>query len=181
MRNTKAAIRYAKALIELANEQGAVNACFEDMELVRKTVLDNRELGLLLKSPIVNSDKKEAILKSIFEGKVSGLTSQFMLLITRKGREGLLGEIADAYVQMVKETKNIQSASVITATPLTDDLRSELLSLVKGWSKGEVELTETVDPEILGGFVLKVNDRMVDASVSTKFRQLRRTFAERTH
>lgn len=181
MRNSQAAIRYAKALIDLANEQGQIDAIYKDMEFVRDTVSANRDLGQLLNSPIVNVDKKVTILNSIFQDNVSSLSTQFMQVITRKGRESLLGEIADAYVEMVKKRKNIQSAVVTTATPLTEELRAELLELVKSWNNGEVDLTEKVDPEILGGFVLTVNDRMVDASVSSKFRQLRRTFAERTH
>lgn len=177
MRNSQAAIRYAKALIGLANEQGQMDAIYQDMEMVRDTVSANQDLGLLLNSPIVNKDKKVLILNSIFQERVSGLTAQFIQLITHKGRESLLGEIADAYVGLVKMQKNIQSAMVTTAIPLTDDLRTELLELVKSWNNGQVNLTEKVDPEILGGFVLTVNDRMLDASVSSKFRQLRRTFA----
>jgi F-type H+-transporting ATPase subunit delta len=100
-------------------------------------------------------------------------------IITSKGRESLLHEVAGQYLRQIRVKKGIMTASVVTATPLDDASRTEIHRLVKKLNEQrEIVITETVDPEIIGGFVLKVEDKMVDASVLSHFRKLRMEFTK---
>ena len=107
MKRSKAAIRYAKSLLDLAREQNKLNEAQADMEIVAKAIDENRELELLLESPIIKSDKKLAVLKGIFEDKIGPISFKFISIITQKGREGLLLQIAKQLVLICKEEKNI--------------------------------------------------------------------------
>ncbi|NQX90682.1 MAG: ATP synthase F1 subunit delta [Flavobacteriales bacterium] len=173
---SKAAKRYAVSLLDLAKEKGLVDQCMSDMELINTTVSESKDLELLLKSPVVNTDKKTAIFDSVFGAHLNDLSKAFVNIITAKGRENLLGEIAASYISLVKADRNILVAEVTTATKLSDGLRQEVLSVVSKMQEGEVELVEKIDPSIVGGFLLRVGDKMIDSSVQSKFRKLRQEF-----
>ncbi len=178
MKRSKAAIRYAKSLLDLARERNKLNEAQEDMEIVAKAIDENRELELLLESPIIKSDKKLAILKEIFEDKIGPVSFKFISIITQKGREGLLLQIAQQLIIICKEDKNIYSAEVTSATPLSDSVREKIYGIVQGIRPGEIELKETINKDLIGGFVLRVGDKMIDSSVRTKFKELKREFTD---
>lgn len=177
MNYPKVAIRYAKSLMELAESKNAVDAAMDDMILLVQTIKENQDLSLLLSSPVVNPDKKEKVLMAIFGDKVSEVSQKFIQMIAQKGREGDLQGIAQRFIALVKERRNIHQAEVITASPLTAAAKADLLEMVKKMKAGEAELTEKIDPSIIGGFILKVDDRMIDASVVSRFRKLRQDFS----
>lgn len=176
----KAAVRFAKSLLLLAQERGELDEVQRDMELVLQAVKDSKDLELLLKSPVVKSDKKEAILKAVFDGKIGETSSSFIHLLTRKGRERLLPDCSKAFVDLAKRSKNIYAASVTTAVALDDATRAQVKSIVDKLSHqgAIVELEERIDPEILGGFIIRFGDQMVDTSVRTGIRNLRREFSD---
>jgi len=176
MMHSTAATRYAISLRDLANEKGKVDECMADMALISKTIKENHELELLLKSPIIKLDKKANILNALFASKIGELSKAFVDIITQKGREQLLGSITERYVELVKASRNIVSAQVTTAAPLTDALKADVLSVIAKLQAGEVDLEEKIDPSIIGGFILRVGDQMIDSSVQAKFRKLRQEF-----
>ncbi|MCU0435028.1 MAG: ATP synthase F1 subunit delta [Bacteroidia bacterium] len=178
MRETRVSYRYAKSLLDLAIEKGQLEQVREDMQLVRDTVHENRDLQLLLKSPVVKTDKKQDILKAIFGGKIGVITTEFIDIITRKRREGELEIIAEAFLTQYRKNKNIVTASITTAAPLDDMLRKQVLELVRKTAGTEVELAEKVDDSLIGGFVLRVGDRQVDTSMIRQIRMLERSFSE---
>jgi F-type H+-transporting ATPase subunit delta len=178
MKQTKVAFRYAKSLLDLSVERGVLDQTQADMDLVSQTIIGSKDFSVVLHSPIINSDKKEVILKEIFGDKVSTLSMSFMDIINRKGREGLLGQISSSFVVMSKEYKNIYGAEVTSAHPLSDDARARIEKIVRDIKQGEVELAETIDPNVIGGFILRIGDNMVDASVSSKIRDLKQEFSE---
>ena len=178
MQGTRATSRYAKSLGDLAHEQGSLEKVYADMILIHKTCAANHDLSVLLKSPIVKTDKKQAILKEIFAGKISKLTELFILLITSKRREALLESVAEAFVEQYKVRKNILTAVITTASGLDEDLRKKVLQLVKNSANSEVELIEKTNEQLLGGFVLQVGDRRVDASIAKQIRKLAMDFSE---
>ncbi|MGB3182504.1 MAG: ATP synthase F1 subunit delta [Cyclobacteriaceae bacterium] len=173
MSDIRVASRYAKSLLELSVEKGLLEDIQKDMRLFSDTVNENREFELLLKNPVVTPSKKLTILKRIFEGKVNNMTLQFFAIITRKSRESFLPLIAKEFKTQYNTHKGIQRAEVITTFPLSESLRSEFLSIIKRETGKEIELTEIVDPSILGGFVLKIGDRQIDDSLSSKLKELR--------
>lgn len=176
MAETKVGRRYAQSLMDLAMEQKISGKINDDMLLVADTCAKNRELSLLLKNPIINTDKKDAILKAIFGGKVDTMTSTFMQIITRKGRESNLEEIAAAYTTLFKSLAGIKTAYVTTAFPLDDALRNQVKTLVRN-AKGEnAEIVELINKEIIGGFILRIGDVQYDASIAKKLQMLKGDF-----
>ncbi|MEM7162985.1 MAG: ATP synthase F1 subunit delta [Bacteroidota bacterium] len=178
MRPTRVANRYAKSLLHLAIDKNAQDAVFADMNTISDAIVDSRELDLLLKSPVIKSDKKEDILQQIFDGKVSEISAEFIRILVRKKREGIIEVIADEYENLYKSYKNITVAEVTSASKLDEALRAEIMAVVKKMAKNEVELKEIIDPDIIGGFIVKVGDQQVDASVIRKLTEYRKTFSK---
>jgi F-type H+-transporting ATPase subunit delta len=179
MIDSRAASRYVKSLLGLAIEQKALENVHDDMLFFAKVVAENKNFALMLKSPVIPHGKKNEILSKIFKGKVHSLTMSFFDIITRKNREPLLSAIAKEFHNAYNEHKGISKASVISAVPLDAKLRSEFETLVKKYSdKKQVELIEKVDPELIGGFVLNVGDRQIDASIRSKIKTLKVKFSQ---
>lgn len=176
MKQTKQAHRYAKALLATVKENNQVEAAREDMALIATAIDESRELGLLLKSPVVKSDAKLRILDKIFAGKIGDLSKKFITLITNKGREANLGLIAETFIEMSKIDEGIYQAKVISAAPLTDESRKDILDIASKIQNGKFELEEKVDINLIGGFVLTVGDQRIDTSVRSQFRKLRQEF-----
>ncbi len=177
MIETKVAKRYAKSLIDLSRETGVIDAAGADMKLFVAVCEQNRDLSLLLANPIIHADKKLNILKKVFDGKMNTLSISFFDIITRKGREAYLEGIAKEFVQRYKNYKGIQTAVITSAVGLDDKLRSEVYRLVKESVKSEVELIEKVDKNLIGGFVLRMDDKQYDASIASELRKLTKEFA----
>jgi F-type H+-transporting ATPase subunit delta len=179
MADSRAASRYVKSLIGLAVERKALEDVHRDMLLFSKAIKDSRQLEVLLLSPVIKHDKKLAILKQIFSGKVTALTMSFFEIITRKNREPLLADIAHQFHNVYNDFKGIGRAQVTTTLPLDAALREEFERLVKKYSaKERVELVEKVDPDLIGGFVLNVGDRQIDASIKSKIKTLKLKFTQ---
>ncbi len=178
MKITKAANRYAKSLLDLSIEQNKVEEVFEDMSNLAKTVEGSRDLQVMLNSPVIKPDAKAKVLTLVFSGNVGEMTAKFIALITDKGRESLLGGIAHAYVIQYKIYKKVSQAEVISAAPLDAESRARIEAELQKLAPGLSDLTETVNPDLIGGYVIKVGDQMLDASVSTQLRELRREFTE---
>ena len=178
MRETRVSHRYAKSLIDLALERGELEAIHADMVLVMNVVRENRDFELLLKSPVVKTDKKQEILKAIFGGKVSVMTAEFMDIITRKRREGQLEAIASSFDGLYHKHKNILTAVITTASGIDAKLRAQVIAFVKENMHAEVELQEKINPELIGGFLLRVGDKQVDASIIRQIRNLEHSFSE---
>ena len=175
---SKITSRYAKALIDLAKDQNALDSCLNDMELLKNSCVTNYKLQLLLKSPIINSDKKWGILELIFKSKVSELSMLFIQILTKKKREFLLPQIAENFIQLYKAQKNIAVANVITATPLNDTLRKKIIEFIGAENKMKIELTEEVDESILGGAIVKIGDKQIDGSVKRNLKNLKKAYSE---
>lgn len=172
------ASRYVKSLLGLAVEKGALDEVHADMQLFTKVVEENRDFMLMLRSPVIKHDKKNDVLKSIFKGKVNALTLAIFDIITRKNREPLLPAIASEFHTAYNAHKGVGEATVTTAVPMDKELRNEIEAIAKKVSgKSHVEMKEKVDPEMIGGFVLKVGDQQIDASLKNKLNALKVKFS----
>ncbi|MFH1322022.1 MAG: ATP synthase F1 subunit delta [Bacteroidota bacterium] len=181
MKKTRVASRYAKSLLNLAIEQGELENTYNDMKLISQTCHSSKDLTLLLKSPIVKSDKKTRILKEIFKDRLSKLSQSFIDIIIRKRREIYLEEITWEFQNQYKEYKNIITAVVTSASGLDDNIRSEIMKIVKESTSFEVELIEKKDKELIGGFVLRIGDKQIDKSIQNKLKELSRSFSGNPH
>ena len=178
MAETKVAKRYAKSLLDLAIENNIVDEISKDMQSVLNTIRANRELSVFFKSPIINTDKKDAVLRAVFEGKIHKMILTFFSIITRKKREYYIEEITASFIELYKEYRNIQTALLITAVKADDAVKKEMLSLIAKTTSNTIELKEQVDPSIIGGFILRWGDRQVDTSVARKLVELRQDFRD---
>ena len=171
--------RYAKSLLDLAQEQGKLDTILADVQSFKEATT-NRDLLLMLKSPIINTDKKRSVVSAIFGDRLDKLTNAFIDIIMRKGREEYLPEICDEFVNQYRGLKSITSAKVTSAVALNDatltKIKSKIMSEMANGAK-EIELITKVDPSLIGGFVIEVGDRLYDASVAHKLGKLRKEFA----
>ena len=171
------ATRYAKSLLQLATEKGQLEKVYADMQLVESVCEENKEFRNFLTSPIIKTDKKVAVIKEIVSGKVSEITSGFLTVLTQKRRESYINEIAKAFISQYKQHKNILTAVITSAIGIDAAIKTKVLELVKQTTTGEVELVEKVDKDLIGGFILTIGDKQVDASVSRKLNDLRKAFS----
>lgn len=177
--DSRAVSRYVKSLLDLSVEQNVLDQVHSDLLLFSKVVDENNAFNLMLKSPVINHDQKRAVLEGLFSKKVTKLTMAFLDIITRKNREPLLPAIAREFHNSYNEYKGIKKATVTTASPLDAKQKAEFEALVKSYSdKKQVELIEKVDPEMIGGFVLNIADRQVDASIKNKLKALKVKFSQ---
>ena len=178
MATARVAARYAKALLALAQERGEVEAVGRDLATLHGVLSGSHDLVLLLQSPIVKADKKQAVLDAVPGDHLSDLTSSFLKILVTKGREGLVVDMVDEGQRQLNILRNIQEASVTTAVPLTEELRQQILGQMAKVHDGEVDMVEHVDPDILGGYILQMGDQMIDASVKRQLRSLGRELTE---
>jgi F-type H+-transporting ATPase subunit delta len=176
--SSKAAIRYAKAVLQQANETKVAEAMFDDMKSVYATIEGSKELRSVLKSPIVKSnDKKEALL-SIFD-KQSKMTKRLIQILIDNKRIALLSDVASSYVDLYNESKGVKVAKVITAVELTPALENKILAKVKDLTGStSVTLEKVIDPAIIGGFILRVGDLQYNASIANQLGNIKREFSK---
>jgi F-type H+-transporting ATPase subunit delta len=174
--DSKVARPYAKSLLDFALEQNKLEIIRKDMALIALVARQNKALRAMLNSPVVKTDKKLSILKEIFTGKIDAITSKFIGIIVRKRREALIPDIAHTFVELYRAHENILLAEITTAVALNADTRKEALKFI-GKISNNVELHEKVNPDLLGGFIIRVNDKQYDESISSRISSLKQTFS----
>jgi len=176
MNGSRAAIRYAKAILSFALEQQKEVEVNNDMLLVANTIQDSKELQLLLSSPILKTELKKSALKEIFASKTSALTIGLINLLIDNKRLPILGEVAKKYNVIYDSLKGIEVAKVTTAIPLTEELNQQVLQKVIEITGKQASIESIINPDIIGGFILRVGDIQYDASVANKLQVLKRQF-----
>ena len=177
MIDIKVASRYAKSLLKIAIEENSLEKLHSDMVLVNDVCANNKDLALLLQSPIIKADKKTAIMNEIFGGKISTIATSFIAIIISKKRAGILADIASAFIETYKIHKNIKTAQVTSAIPLSSDQKDQVIAIVKSsYNTDVVDLNEIVDPTIIGGMIVRVGDKQVDESIKRKLKNLEMEF-----
>jgi len=177
MLDTVVAKRYAKSLLGIARETGVLNEVNNDMKLFASTCEGNRELPLLLRNPIIPSDKKLNILEGLFKSKMNKISLSFFLIVAKKGREKFLYDIAKSYTSQYKVMKGIITAEITSASGLDDTLRAKVYQMLKDSNNSEIELNEKINKDLIGGFILRIGDKQYDASISSGLKKLAREFA----
>jgi len=176
MPNPRLAARYAKSLIELAIEKGKLEEIYKDM-LFMRTICKNRDFVNLLKSPVIPTDKKEKIVAAVTRQQVDPITSTFGRLLTHKGREEYLPEIITSFIEQYKAYKDIYTVKLITAVPVSDAVKKEIVDKIKSNSvMKNIELHTEVKEAIIGGFILEVADKLVDESIAYDLNHAKKLF-----
>lgn len=182
MPNPRLASRYAKSLLDLSLEQNSVDAVLGDMKMIQEAVKTTPEFKNLLKSPLVKADKKLSILKAVFGNHFNPLTTSFLDLIVKKGREENLFEISQAFNEQYEELKNIQTVQVTSAAPLDEATLQAIIKKVGAELNNSNLIVKTIiDPSIVGGFKLQVGDKFFDASISRDLQDIRNQFTQNSY
>lgn len=172
MKNIKASTRYAKALLDLSIEKNQLEKVYQDITTLKETCEGSRELVNLLNSPIVKADQKQKALNAVFGSSFNELSISYINLLVSKNREALLPTIAEQFIKAYENHKNILTVEVTSAIKLDEDQKNKVLSLVK--HDGEINLVEKTDPSLIGGFIVRMGDKQIDASIAKKFKDLRK-------
>lgn len=175
---SRVAYRFAKALLQLAVEKKELDRIVEDMKLVNVTCRENRDLRVMLGSPVIKVDKKRRIFKKIFDDRLSKMTSTFFDIIFRRGREDLVLDISESFISQYKEFTKIQIVTIESATALNESNRKNVLDYIKSLTTETIELVEKVNPELIGGLVIRMNDLQIDSSVKSNLNKLEKEFSK---
>jgi len=173
------AARYAKSLIDLAQEQNNVEAIKSDMELFHRVLKANPELNAVLANPIVSHSKKIKILDEVFGGKVNNVSISFFRLMVNKSRGEVLYATSQEFVNMYDVKNHIVHATVVSAAALSKENEDKIMAEVVSAIGGTVKLETKVDPSLIGGFVLTVGDRQIDTSIANDLKKIKKEFAQK--
>jgi F-type H+-transporting ATPase subunit delta len=176
MYNKKVARRYTLALYEIAEENKITNKILKDFSVLLKSIEALRELKLFLKSPIVNSEKKSKILEKIFSGKLNKLTLNFILILTKKQRERFLYDICKDFLNLVNEKRDVIEAEIKLAVNISEKEKKFLSEKLGRYTGKNIVPSYKVDKSIKGGFVARIDDTIIDASIATQLELLRVQF-----
>lgn len=177
--STRAAIRYARAILDQAKERGTEEVVFGNMKSIDATLNASKELRNVLKSPVVKEEDKRASLQAIFKGYDPSTLSLLDLLVDKK-RSAILGLVAQSYIALYNQLKGIVVAQVTTAVELDAALEAKVLAKVKEITQStQVTLEHHIDPSIIGGFILRVGDVQYDASIENQFADVKKEFSKR--
>lgn len=177
MQNPRLASRYAKSLLDLAVEQNCVEDTLKDIQLLASICQQSKDFTNVLRSPVIKSDKKQSIIDAVVGNGLHQLSQAFIKLLINKGRENNLPDIASAFIQQYKQLKNIKTVKITTAVPANDKVRDAVRNKIQSAHPNAlIELEEAVDPAILGGLMVQMDDIMFDFSIRRDLNDVRNQF-----
>lgn len=176
MSGIKAAIRYAKAVINFAKEQDKSESVYQDMLFVASTLSENKDLKLMLSSPVIKSELKRNVLREVFGKRTTNVTAGLIELLISNKRLSLFGEVAKQYTILYDYLRGKEIAMVTSAIPLTKEMNEKILIKVKEITGKEATIENIVNSKIIGGFILRIGDIQYDASIANKLQVLKRQF-----
>lgn len=173
MSSTRAAIRYAKAILDLANSKSVATEVSQDMTLIANTIKENKELQDFIVNPTLRNEVKNSALLEVF-ASVNGLSKGLFQLLFENKRFEILESIALEYNKLFDEANGIEVAKVTTAVAMTPELEAKVLAKIKEFSNKKISIESTIDPTIIGGFILRIGDKQYNASVANRLQVLKR-------
>ena len=173
MAGTRAAIRYAKAILEIAESKGVATNVSEDMTLIASTIKSNEELSTFIQNPTIKVEVKESALLEIFANS-NAVTKSLIHLLFENKRFEILNAIALEYNALFDIMNNVEVTKVTTAIPMDAALEAKVLAKIATFSDKKVTIENVVDPSIIGGFILRIGDKQYNASVANRLQVLKR-------
>ena len=170
---------YARALLELATQRDEADQVEGELAALTGLLADSPELEGYLASPLVDEEARAAVLEKALRGRVRELVVNTIQVMNNKGRLGLLPALAEAYRLENEHRRGEVDVEVTTAVELSDDLRQRISATASRYAGRSARLIEKVDPELLGGLVLKIGDRKIDSSLSRRIHDAREAMFER--
>lgn len=173
MNDSKISVRYARALFQTALEKKNLDQVNQDMLFISE-ICKTPETREFLRSPIIVPSKKEAIFHKMLGDNVEPITLSLIDLVVKNGRESFLPAIARVFIHETKKFKGITESVLTTAVKVDDNVRKQISELISEVFKTKVDLKENIDPEIIGGFILQIDDSYIDASIKNKLRKIKK-------
>ncbi len=174
MAEIRVASRYARSLFELAKERNEVEAVHADVRGMLEMMKGNRPFARMLESPVISTSVKNTVVDKVLSGQLSPMVMHFIKIVLRKRREAILPMIFEQFEEMYRRLNNIVLAEVKTAVELDARLLDEIRMMVEQKTGKKVYMNAVMEPALLGGFVVRYEDKVIDASVSTQLRHLRK-------
>ena len=165
-------VRYARALLKSATEAKIEDAVYTEMQQLAKSYVEVPQLRFTIDNPMLSKEKKEALLLTAVGEKSYDLTKTFIKLVLKEDRERVMQFIANSYVTLYRQQKNVIRGRLITAAAVTPATEQKMRQMVEGKTNGTVEFESEVDPDIIGGFILEYDTYRMDASVKTKLNSI---------
>ncbi|MFV5687407.1 ATP synthase F1 subunit delta [Flavobacterium sp. ZT3R25] len=173
MASTRAAIRYAKAILDMSDAIGVANEVSNDMTLIASTINGNQELNTFIENPTIKVEVKENVLLEVF-ADVNGVTKGLFHLLFENKRFEILEAIALEFNKLFDEMNGIEVAKVTTAFPMDVDLKAKVLAKIATFSDKKITIENIVDASIIGGFIIRIGDKQYNASVANRLQVLKR-------
>ncbi len=178
MEQSAITVRYAKALFLSAKEKDMIATLKTDIELVLDVCNRSVDFILLLESPIVKTSKKTALITSLFKDKINELTLNFLLLVATNKREVFIPGICRNFLTLIRKDQNIKSALLTTASEVSSESIQRIKEMLGKELKATIELSTDVNPDIIGGLVLRLDDKQYDASIATQLKKIKQELLE---
>lgn len=166
--------KYASAMIQLAEKQGQLDKINADLYLVKDTVKSSKDLQDFLEHPLITAVDKKEVLEKVFKDHIDLTTMNLLRVMADNNRLYLLSFIADCYNKILSEMRNIETAMVITAIPIGEDVLNRVKAKLESLFNKQVKLEPSVDESIIAGMIVKIKDKVIDGSIRTKFENMKK-------
>jgi F-type H+-transporting ATPase subunit delta len=173
-------VRYSKALFALAKEEDELLSLKNDMELVLDVCKNSVEFVNFLKSPVIKDSEKFRVITLIFKDRVNYFTLNFFRIIINNNRETLVPSVCRHVLTLIRHEKGIKSVILTTAKEIDENILKKLTGILERELGGKVELTNRINPKIIGGIILQIDDKQYDESIATKLKQLKQQLLKAT-
>ena len=168
-------VRYARALLKSATDAKIEEAVYTEMQQLARSYVEVPQLRFTIDNPMLSKEKKDTLLLTAVGKKPSALTKTFIQLVLKEDRENVMQFIANSYVTLYRQQKNIIRGRLITAAQVTPATEQKMRQMVESKTNGTVEFETEVNPDIIGGFILEYDTFRMDASVKTKLNSILNT------
>ena len=178
MQNPRLAQRYAKSLIDLSEELNQLDPVHEDIVLLHTICIQSREFVLMLKSPVISADKKNKIITAVTKNNISKISDTFIKLLCVKNREPLLPEIISSFIKQYNTIRGIHKVKLTTAISVTEEIKNAFIEKIEAeYAITNIELETNVNENLIGGFVLEMEGKLIDASILRDLKDIKKQFA----
>jgi F-type H+-transporting ATPase subunit delta len=178
MENFKVSMRYAKALFPIAKTEGKSEKVLDDLTNIVNLINTSSDLRLLIYSPVITLSKKQKIFEVIFKGKIATLTYNFIMLLIDKGRENLIKGICRCYNILFNQSNGRIACQIISARELTDSAKSRIIKFIEQHTKLKAIPEYSLDPALLGGMKIKIDNWVYDSTIQNKLNILKRELTQ---
>lgn len=173
MASSKSASRYAKALLDLSIEQKTIDKVNNDMVELSNLCKESKDLTNMLKSPIVDKNRKVQAFNAIFGKTWDEMSLKFIALIVKNSRANIVPFIADSFVDQYRKHLGILDVQLTSAIKLEKKVKDQIMVKIQEHFKGEIELHESIDASLIGGFIVRIDDQQIDASIASQLSNLK--------